>query len=196
MFCPACGSENISIATKCWKCCEVLTNEPVVIQPQSNPVELDLPVITPPPSPDVPSVKWIQYAGFWKRYWAFTIDTIALSIVCMILLYLLDAVGAVKAVLRIKLFFDSDSLWTVVGWVYFCGFESSRWQATPGKIALGIRVIDYEGKQISLFRATVRHFSKVTSGLILFIGFFMAGFTKYKQALHDIFAKCLVVKDV
>jgi uncharacterized RDD family membrane protein YckC len=72
--------------------------------------------------------------------------------------------------------------------------ESSYLQATLGKMAIGIVVTDLEGKRISFARATGRHFAKIISGFILFIGYIMAGFTQKKQALHDLIADCLVVK--
>lgn len=71
--------------------------------------------------------------------------------------------------------------------------ESSPTQATLGKMTLGIIVTDTEGKRVSFGRATGRHWAKIISGLILFIGYFMAAFTSRKQALHDIIADCLVV---
>ena len=77
--------------------------------------------------------------------------------------------------------------------LYFAFFESSAMQATPGKKAMGIVVIDLDGKRISFWRAFIRNCGKIISGLILYIGYIMAGFTKKKQALHDMMAGCLVV---
>ena len=71
--------------------------------------------------------------------------------------------------------------------------ESSPKQATLGKMALSIVVTDLEGKRISFGKATGRYWGKIISGLILCIGYFMAGFTEKKQAFHDMMAGCLVV---
>jgi uncharacterized RDD family membrane protein YckC len=59
---------------------------------------------------------------------------------------------------------------------------------------LGLKVTDLEGRRISFARATGRHFAKILSGLMFFIGFIMAGFTQRKQALHDMIAGTLVVR--
>jgi serine phosphatase RsbU (regulator of sigma subunit) len=83
--------------------------------------------------------------------------------------------------------------WLIVPWIYSAIMESSAKQATLGKMALGIVVTDLEGKRISFIKATGRHFCKIISILSLFIGFFMAGFTKQKQALHDKLANCLLL---
>jgi uncharacterized RDD family membrane protein YckC len=82
----------------------------------------------------------------------------------------------------------------VVGWLYFALQESSAAQATLGKRLLGIRVTDTLGNRLTFGRATGRHFGKIVSGLILGIGYIMAGFTEKKQALHDIMAETLVTR--
>ncbi|HTB31080.1 MAG TPA: RDD family protein [Bacteroidia bacterium] len=82
----------------------------------------------------------------------------------------------------------------IFSWIYFAGFESSHLGGTPGKWILGIYVTDYDGKRISFGRASGRHFGKIISGLILGIGYMMAGFTEKFQALHDNMAETLVWK--
>jgi uncharacterized RDD family membrane protein YckC len=82
----------------------------------------------------------------------------------------------------------------VFNWVYYAGFESSHLGATPGKWMLGIYVTDMEGRRISFARASGRYFGKIISGIVLGIGYMMAGFTEKFQALHDMIAECLVWK--
>jgi uncharacterized RDD family membrane protein YckC len=83
---------------------------------------------------------------------------------------------------------------TILHWLYFALMESSTWQATLGKKALGLEVTDLEGKRIGFGRASGRFFGKILSVLILWIGFIMAGFTEKKQALHDMLAGTLVIR--
>lgn len=78
-------------------------------------------------------------------------------------------------------------------WLYEALMESSRYEGTLGKRAVGIRVVGLDGRQISFGRATGRHFGKILSAFTLEIGFLMAGFTKQKQALHDMVAGTLVI---
>lgn len=78
-------------------------------------------------------------------------------------------------------------------WMYHTMMESSRHQATLGKMALGIKVTDLNGNRISFSRANGRFFGKWLSSAIMNIGYLMAAFTEKKQALHDILASCLVV---
>jgi len=79
-------------------------------------------------------------------------------------------------------------------WLYHTVMESSRYQATLGKLALGSIVTDLNGQRISFARANGRFFGKWVSSAFLNIGYLMAGFTEKKQALHDILASTLVIQ--
>ncbi|MCP2730566.1 RDD family protein [Limnofasciculus baicalensis] len=124
----------------------------------------------------------IQYAGFGKRFLAAFLDGIILVIINIILGFALGGNKNLVALVGI-----------LVGWVYYAVQESSPKQATIGKQALGIVVTDLNNQPISFVIATIRHFSKFLSGIILLIGYLMALFTEKKQALHDMLAGTLVV---
>ena len=83
---------------------------------------------------------------------------------------------------------------TAASWLYGALMESSPYQATLGKMALGMKVTDLYGNRISFARATGRHFAKYISMITLCIGFIMVGFTERKQGLHDMIAGTLVLK--
>lgn len=83
--------------------------------------------------------------------------------------------------------------WLMCYWIYFAVLESSSWQATLGKRALGIIVTDERGERLTFGRATGRYWAKWLSYLTFLVGFAMAGFTRKKQALHDVLANTLVV---
>jgi uncharacterized RDD family membrane protein YckC len=76
---------------------------------------------------------------------------------------------------------------------YFALLESSASQATFGKAALSLKVVDLGGRRISFARALGRYLGKIPSSLF-FVGFLMAAFTERKQALHDKMAGTLVVR--
>jgi uncharacterized RDD family membrane protein YckC len=137
---------------------------------------------------------YMAYAGFWKRFAALLIDMLVLVPLTAIFggilgfLYGLSMAGTVEGAQ-----FIGQITGVLVPWIYHAAFESSDKQATPGKMVLGIKVVDMEGSRISFGRATGRHFAKIISSIILMIGYLMAAFTQKKQALHDIMAGCLVV---
>jgi uncharacterized RDD family membrane protein YckC len=72
--------------------------------------------------------------------------------------------------------------------------ESSPLRGTIGKWALGIYVTDLDGQRINFARASGRFFGKIISGVLLGIGYIMAGVTERKQAKHDKMADCLVMR--
>jgi len=126
------------------------------------------------------------YAGFWRRFVAALIDGIilAIAVVSVGLIFSFEEEGEIRG----------SILGLLVSWLYYALQESSPSRATLGKKALGITVTDLNGNRISFGRATGRHFGKVLSAIILYVGFLMAGFTEKKQALHDMMAGCLVIK--
>ena len=65
---------------------------------------------------------------------------------------------------------------------------------TPGKMALDLKVVRPDGGPISLGRAVGRYFAKIVSGIILMIGYIMAGFDSEKRALHDMMCDTRVIK--
>jgi hypothetical protein len=77
--------------------------------------------------------------------------------------------------------------------IYLIVMEGSRHQASLGKLALGLKVVDMDGQRLTFLRAAGRNVSKLLSVFTLFIGFMMAGWTNKKQALHDMVAQCLVI---
>jgi tetratricopeptide (TPR) repeat protein len=129
------------------------------------------------PNQDFPT----NYASFWDRLGAYLIDI--LIRVALILFFIAVATKE-----------QASALAVISAWLYYSLFESSSWQATPGKKVLGLIVTDLYGQPISFGRATARFFGRLLSGLTLGVGFIMAGFTEKKQALHDELARCLVLR--
>lgn len=85
-------------------------------------------------------------------------------------------------------------LTSVIAILYWTLMESSKYQATVGKMALGLKVTDLDGNSLDFVKSLVRNVCKIISGMILAIGYIMAGFTEKKQGLHDMIAGTLVVK--
>lgn len=212
MFCQHCGQQLPDATAYCSNCGK---STAASTPPASAP---GLPSVAPagaqeglpagagsatPPSAATPSQP--LYAGFWLRVVASLIDSFIVGAAMFVVLIVFGIVlfGVVAAtgennpennpaiILAALLFYP---LMIVVPWIYFAYMESSSWQATIGKRALGLMVTDSNGQPISFWRATGRHFGKILSNMSLFIGYAMAGFTDKKQALHDMIAGCLVLR--
>ena len=137
------------------------------------------------------------YAGFWLRVVASLIDSLVTGVGAFV-------IGLVMGVFLLFLFpdllanSDSDAIFGLVGFLgglaYFGIMESSSKQATLGKMAMGLKVTDLDGQRIGLVKAINRNLGKIISYVLLGIGFFMAGFTRKKQGLHDKMVATLVVR--
>ena len=133
---------------------------------------------------DAPSdvEKKLNYAGFWIRVAAVLIDSILMYIVFFGVAFLfMDGLTSMALGMSITL----QVIFAAAGILYFAGMESSSRQGTLGKIAVGIKVGNAQGEQLSFANALGRYFAKIVSAITLYIGFMMAGWDKKKQALHD-----------
>jgi uncharacterized RDD family membrane protein YckC len=151
------------------------------------------------------------YAGFWLRLLAYLIDHILLGVIFGAVAMLAIAaigIGYFRSMVQglqenngeFPVALVSDILFAVLimcvaNWIYHAWMESSQYQGTLGKMALGLIVTDINDRPITFGRASGRFFARIISNLIpLEIGYIMAGFTEKKQALHDMIASCLVLK--
>jgi uncharacterized RDD family membrane protein YckC len=79
--------------------------------------------------------------------------------------------------------------------IYNIAFVASRWQATPGKYWLGMRVLCTDGRQVSIFRSAARHAATgITMGILSGLGYLTMAFSKEKAALHDLICGTRVVR--
>jgi uncharacterized RDD family membrane protein YckC len=138
-----------------------------------------------------------RHGGFLLRFVAWFIDSLILFVVGFVLGFAVS--------FPIALITDDSTISTIVslllqvvslviGWLYFAGLESSNNQGTFGKMILGLIVTDTDGNKVSFITATIRHFAKIISGLLLGIGYLMIIFTEKKQGLHDMIAGTLVLR--
>jgi uncharacterized RDD family membrane protein YckC len=190
IVCPTCNtshhlpSDKVHQGTRAMVMCDKCGGQ-IVLEPPSTPLERGE-FIT-----EDNGLK--AYAGFWKRFGAAIIDGFILIVVGFVIGALIDFAYGFSPGIS-----EGASAWgnlvgIIVGWLYFAIMESSSKQGTLGKMALGIKVTDLSGDAISFGRATIRHFSKIISTILLLVGYLMVAFTARKQGLHDMIARCLVV---
>ena len=145
-----------------------------------------------------------EYAGFWRRFLASFIDATLLFITRIVLGRFFDAIGFDVLTDSFLPNIDFAGIGFIIpagsvlpialGVIYFGFFESSIWQATLGKRALGIFVTGMDGERISPARAVGRHLASWISDAVFLAGYLIQPFTPKRQALHDIIASTLVVK--
>jgi uncharacterized RDD family membrane protein YckC len=163
-FCPVCGATLASAAQFCGNCGTSLA-----------------PAGTIAPGPAA-SAAGVEYAGFWMRFVGFIIDSIILAIIEIPISLIIEGNGA------------RFLIGLLVGIVYHVGFWVGNDGATPGKMALGIKVQMANGQPIDVGPALLRYIGLWVSFLTLGIGYFMIAFTPQKRGLHDYIAGTVVIK--
>ena len=73
--------------------------------------------------------------------------------------------------------------------------EGSKKQASIGKMLIGVKVTDEEGRPIGYGKAFLRNIAKLIGVITIGIGFFTGFFDRRQQCLHDKVAGTLVIKD-
>jgi uncharacterized RDD family membrane protein YckC len=215
MFCSSCGAAVKEGAAFCGSCGKPMIGYSVG-QASTESVASGAPAAVRAPSQPgaLPTRDTGLYAGFWLRLVADIIDNILLGIPYGLLAVMIfaSAVPILRdlaastnpnPLLLVSLLGSRIVLLTLLHllgtWLYWSLLESSSWQATLGKKALGLYVTDLAGSRVSFGKASGRFFagrgiSYVPSlgGLYYLIDCIMAGVTDKKQALHDTIASCLV----
>jgi uncharacterized RDD family membrane protein YckC len=124
-----------------------------------------------------------SYVGFGKRFLAAILDGIIIGIPASIIqLVLLFVAGIVSATYLVEL--GAAALI-----IYLDGMKGG----TPGKLILGMRIVNEKGNYIGIPMAILRYIGKIVSSIILGIGYLMIFWDKRKQGLHDKIAKTFVV---
>lgn len=146
-----------------------------------------------PIQPEAAIETQVKYAGFWIRWVAGFIDNIILQVVGFIFGVIFGIVLGITGMAKLAPII-SGLLGFILVWAYNI-FMIHKYQATLGKMAVGVKVISAEdGSKISLGKVILREtIGKLISLFTLLVGYIMAGFTARKQALHDKIANSVVV---
>lgn len=135
----------------------------------------------------------LEYGGFWIRVGAALIDSL---LIAMIILPILRVVygpsywgseALVQGPIDFLLTWVAPAVATVVFWMYR--------QATPGKMALGLRIVDAAtGRPPSTSQLIGRYLGYYVSTIPLLLGLLWVAFDPRKQGWHDKLAGTVVVR--
>jgi uncharacterized RDD family membrane protein YckC len=227
MFCPKCGKETDASGKYCQWCGAAI--EAAAPAKQA--------VIATPEVEEGPEVG--AYAGLGRRFVAWIVDTILIVILGIIVIAFFNLINGFNYLYYIAVRHAPISSLTeagtydaalgpivaavgvfviIVPWLYYAGFESSRSQATPGKVLMQLAVTDLAGNRVSFARATLRFIgifffamfipllvivlgfaiigltiSLAIAVLIILLNFLIIGLTKKRQGIHDRIAGCFVL---
>ncbi len=149
------------------------------------------------------------YAGFWRRFVAYSIDSFIIFVVFFILMIvagiayftgvvsndsqiLIDELNDVERLGPIGMVILS--CYTFLFIAYFTFFQGLTGR-TPGKKLLVLQVVHTDGSPISFGTAFLRSAGYLVSSLLFTIplGYIWAAFDKKKQAWHDKIADTVVI---
>ena len=136
---------------------------------------------TPPGSIATPQ-GLLNGAGFGLRVGAALIDSLASLIIYAFAL----AFGAAAHSTAFGVF-----AFLLGSFAYFAGMESSKYQGTLGKMALGLRVCDLNGQPIRVELAIAKHALRLVNSLtgvicLGYIGWLLVAFTPKKQTAYEL----------
>ncbi|MEQ8161875.1 MAG: RDD family protein, partial [Smithellaceae bacterium] len=150
-----------------------------------------------------------RFAGFWRRFVAFTVDTIIINIVFSFL-------GVIVATAFIMGSMSADNLawiaevtdparvtpitlligacYIILMIAYFTYFHGIKGR-TPGKMLMGLQVVSADGAPLDFGASFLRSVGYLVSSLLFTfpLGFIWAAFDKKKQAWHDKIAGTVVI---
>lgn len=134
-----------------------------------------------------------DYAGFWQRFAAFVIDWLIVSVISVPLIVLVF--GAQYFSLE-----PATRAWDLVTTLVVGAAIIAFWRycgATPGKIAMDIKIVDAKsGGPPSTARLVVRFLCYFLSALPLYLGFIWIAIDRRKQGWHDKIAGTVVIEEI
>jgi uncharacterized RDD family membrane protein YckC len=137
----------------------------------------------------------VEYAGFWIRVVAAIVDTLLILLITLPLLISIYGWA----------YFDSEKTGLLAGkadflisWVLPAVAVIIFWivrQATPGKMALSIRIVDADtGNPPSKAQCVGRYFAYFVSLIPLGLGIIWVAFDRRKQGWHDKLAGTVCIR--
>jgi uncharacterized RDD family membrane protein YckC len=140
------------------------------------------------------------YGGFWRRFVARFLDGLIQSVVMMPIGMALGLGLGSSARIQsgnVTQFIMVQVVIQLLGFAVGLSYEIffvRKYDATPGKMALGLKILRPDGTKLSIGRIVGRYFGSILSSMILAIGYIMAAFDDEKRSLHDRLADTRVIK--
>ncbi|MEW6399145.1 MAG: RDD family protein [Bacillota bacterium] len=135
----------------------------------------------------------MKYASFGRRLVAYILDGIIVDVALVIVAFVLAGVGLAGGASPESIKHTTAIIGLLLGLTYATLFTGLLGQ-TPGKMALGIKVVGPGGGPPGIGRAFLREvIGKFLSGLILLLGYLWMLWDAKKQCWHDRLADTVVV---
>jgi len=134
-----------------------------------------------------------EYVGFWSRLGASIIDSIIIIVITLPTLYLIygddyfNSEEFIQGFSDVIISYVFPLVATILFWIYKC--------ATPGKIALSVKIVDAKtGNNPTVRQSTIRYLGYYVSLIPLGLGFLWIAWDAKKQGWHDKMAGTVVIR--
>jgi uncharacterized RDD family membrane protein YckC len=128
-----------------------------------------------------------DYAGFGPRALAFLLDAVIVTVIVVPIAVLGFGVQELP----------TENSWELLVFLTVAAAAIGFWRAfgaTPGKIALGLKIVDARTGQAPGFgQFILRFLCYFVSAFPLYLGFVWAAFDRRKQGWHDKIARTIVI---
>lgn len=134
-----------------------------------------------------------KFAGFWVRFWAYTIDLIVLYALSGLIIKPIFRFAGLSIANPIFLFFTPFKITILILLLLYFALMTKYFGQTVGKMIMGIKVIPRPGEVLTwdkiIFREIIGRFISKT----LLIPYLLVIFMPQKESLHDLFADTHVI---
>jgi uncharacterized RDD family membrane protein YckC len=128
-----------------------------------------------------------DYAGFGPRALAFLLDSVIVTVIVVPIMVLGFGVKEMP----------TENSWELLVLLAIAAAVIGFWRAfgaTPGKIALGLKIVDARtGQAPGIGRLILRFLCYFVSAFPLYLGFLWAAIDRRKQGWHDKIARTIVI---
>ncbi len=140
-------------------------------------------------------VSEMEFAGLGERFFAKILDLLIMTVIAVGIEMLSRHFFSFHANADLSTAFIITLLVNMaVGFVYIAGL-TGRFGATPGKMILGMKVVDIDGGNIGYWRAFLRYAGEfVVVPVTIMVGYLVALFDANRRTLYDRIAGTLVVR--
>lgn len=137
----------------------------------------------------------LYYANVISRFIAYIIDIALLWLFANITLFLIPSyvISAFNLGPLLKIWYICFLIIVLVILFFYFPFMESRKGATFGKMAMNIKVADYNGEKISFIKSLTRIFISILENIIIF-GTIICLVSPKKQTLKDMITKTVVIQ--
>lgn len=137
------------------------------------------------------------YGGFWRRAGALVIDVVIRRVLVYLLSIGVTALigsGVGLGFTDLRAYLVMDLAITLVVHLAYGIFFLRRFDATPGKLALGLKVLRPDGSSLSVSRIVGRYFAGSLNLFTLGIGYLVVTLNAEKRGLHDYLCDTRVIR--